>query len=368
MKQSLSDKITQVLATVPIVKNLARKDFFSRFILALIERRNVQFHEVARSLNESVKTSSNIVRIQDFFREVSVDFDQVAILLINLLPRAKKVRLCIDRTEWDFGKCQVNILMVVAVCDGISVPLFWELLDNKSGNSSSEARIGLLEKCVTLLGKERIGMVVGDREFVGHLWLSYLKDNGLDFVMRFPKHHKIQDVSGECIYISNLIFCKNSPRILKNVLIDGVVGDAWVKLLNTGDYLFLFGTVNVQYMGQLYRKRWAIEMVFQAFKTRGFNIENTHLNELHKLKKLIAFVSLAYAFTTSLGIYVHKKITKLSKKKHGYLAKSFTRKGIEIIQELCRLPVELAPKWESILSGFSRWFDRQLAHYQLVPK
>ena len=50
-----------------------------------------------------------------------------------------------------FGKCQVNILMVVAVCDKVSVPLYWELLDNKSGNSSSEERIELLKKELPLL-------------------------------------------------------------------------------------------------------------------------------------------------------------------------------------------------------------------------
>jgi hypothetical protein len=116
---------------------------------------------------------------------------------VSLLPKKGKLRLCIDRTEWDFGTCQVNILMIVAGIGSMQVPLYWELLDHKSGNSSSDDRIELLELSVALVGKERIGLVIGDREFVGHKWMKYLKEKGLLFVMRLPKHHLIQRLNGD---------------------------------------------------------------------------------------------------------------------------------------------------------------------------
>ena len=69
----------------------------------------------------------------DFFREVELNYQSVALLLLSLLPKKKKLRLCIDRTEWDFGVHQVNILMVVVSSGEITVPLYWEMLDNNSG-------------------------------------------------------------------------------------------------------------------------------------------------------------------------------------------------------------------------------------------
>ena len=86
-------------------------------------------------------------------------------------------------------------------------------------------------------------------------------------------------------------------------------------------------------MGQLYRKRWSIEVCFQNMKRRGFNLEDTHLQDDEKLKKLVALVSIAYAFCASLGIYYHQKVEKIRKKNHGYKANSFVRKGIDLIQE-----------------------------------
>ena len=182
MKQSLINEITDVLQKLPIVTNLARKKFVSHFVVGLIKSRNVQFCEIAQHLNDKAKIASNENRIQDFFRDVTIDYYAVAVLLISLLPKNRKLRLCIDRTEWDFGNCQVNILMVLVGCDDIQIPLYWELLDNKSGNSNAEDRINLLDLCLNLIGKERVGLIVGDREFVGSKWFRYRKDNKLPFV------------------------------------------------------------------------------------------------------------------------------------------------------------------------------------------
>ena len=54
---------------------------------------------MAKFLNSEVKVQSNMTRIQDFYREVEIDYDFVAILLLALLPKNKKLRICIDRTD-----------------------------------------------------------------------------------------------------------------------------------------------------------------------------------------------------------------------------------------------------------------------------
>ncbi len=87
------------------------------------------------------------------------------------MPKGK-LALCIDHTNWEFGSFECNILMITARLHGIGIPLYWELLDNKNGNSAALDRIDLLEKCLHLLGKDRIACVIGDREFIGNKWLN----------------------------------------------------------------------------------------------------------------------------------------------------------------------------------------------------
>ena len=366
MKQSFVDKITEILNKVPIVKNLARKKFISQFAIGLIKSRNVQFYAVAQHLNDSAKLKSNEVRIQDFFREVDLDYAMVAILLLSLLPSNRKLRLCIDRTNWKFGCHKYNILMVTVGCDDLTLPLYWEMLSNKGGNSSGKQRTDLLEKCIQLIGVKRIGLVIGDREFIGHHWLKYMKTRHIKFIMRMPKHHNIHRSDGRVQTIKEWQLTTKKTLFVPNVLMDGVVGNLSVQKLENGDYLFLFGTVVSEFMEQLYRKRWKIEVLFQNFKGRGFELEKTHLKSDKKLKMMVALVGITYGLIESLGIFHHKKIKDIKYKNHGYKAQSFARTGIDLIQEWTR-PGNVIPEFiQSKARVFIRYLEKKVIEYQLI--
>ena len=364
MKQCLVDKITAVLQTVPLVGHLARKKFVAQFLVALINSRKVQFNAIAQHLNDAAKTASNETRIEDFFREVDLNYALIATLLLSFLPKKGKYRLCIDRTEWNFGRCEVNILVISIGCGDVQLPLYWELLDNKSGNSNADNRIALVELCLTIVGKERIGILIGDREFVGHKWFKYLKDKELNFIMRVPKHHLIMQQDGQLCAITTLKFRPNQPIVLENCQVDGVWGNVWIKAVGKDEYLFLFGTISPKYMGQIYRKRWTIETIFQNLKSRGFDLATTHLTNQAKLKKLIGFCSLAYGLCLSMGIYLHKKVQAIATKSNGYKKTSFSRHGRNFFQQFCRLAISIPDAVARQLTLLERWIYRQLAHYQ----
>jgi hypothetical protein len=105
----------------------------------MIESRSVVFCEVASFLNDGAKCISNEKRIQDFFREVKLDYNHLISFLVKLLPSGS-VTLCIDRTDWQFGKVKINVLALVACVKDFHIPLYWELLDNKGGCSSNTDR------------------------------------------------------------------------------------------------------------------------------------------------------------------------------------------------------------------------------------
>lgn len=90
MQDYCDDKITRILDKIPIVENKARKRFVILFILGMIKTRTVQFQEVAQALNDEVKAKSNEIRIQDFFREVDLDYEKVSILLAFFFFGGKK--------------------------------------------------------------------------------------------------------------------------------------------------------------------------------------------------------------------------------------------------------------------------------------
>ena len=101
-------------------------------------------------------------------------------------------------------------------------------------------------------------------------------------------------------------------------------------------------------------------------KKRGFDLEDTHLQDNAKLKKLVALVSIAYAFCASLGIYYHRKIEKIKVKNHGYKANSFVRKGIDLIQDWFRAENYIPDKILIRFLCFIRYIQMLIPNYQLL--
>ena len=49
-----------------------------------------------------------------------------------------------DRTNWRWGKADINILMLGIVFKGTAIPIYWMLLD-KRGNSDTPERMALIQ-------------------------------------------------------------------------------------------------------------------------------------------------------------------------------------------------------------------------------
>ena len=319
---------------------------------------------MAYHLNDRVKIAFNETRIRDFFREAALDYLALVGLLVSLLPGQGKLRVCLDRTEWNFGQCQVNILLVTEGRGDCHWPLCWELLDNRSGNSNADDRTALLDFCLQVLGPHRVGLVVGDREFVGHKWFKYFKDKNILFVMRLPKHHLLTDRQGRRQAIADWNLRPGQCRQLAECQVDGVWGGAHVTALAGGEHLFLFGTANPAYLGQLYRKRWTIEACFQNLKGRGFALRGTHLHCRAKLKKLVGFVNLAYAFCVSVGTQLHEKVQPIGTKNHGYKRANFSRHDLNTLRQYSRLGRRADPAFSANINAVLRWIINQVTLYQ----
>lgn len=262
--------------------------------------------------------------------------------------------MAIDRTEWDFGKIQVNILCVTICVGKMSVPVYFEMLDNNSGNSNWQNRQDVFKKVIDLIGIERIDIVLMDREFIGYKWLKWLKDKKIDFCVRVPKHHLITFFDGH-ITNAEALYENNPHTLLKNVYVDYVRVNASISLARNKELLYLIGTIPAGKLKEIYQKRWTIETFFQALKGRGFNIEKSHLEELEKYKKLFAIVCLAYTICWSVGIESGKK-NPVKPKKHGYPQHSVFRRGLDLMRAFYKNKT-VEPIQNAIINALNLFFN-----------
>ena len=154
--------------------NFARIMLISQMIIAVIKVRTVTLSEIAAGFAGKTETASNERRIRRFFKDFPLSPDFVSLFVASLLPEGKWL-LTVDRTEWEFGKTKINILMPAVAHKGVAIPLLWKLLTKnddphagKKGSSNTGERKDLIENFIILFGKERIGSAAADREFIGN--------------------------------------------------------------------------------------------------------------------------------------------------------------------------------------------------------
>ena len=127
--------------------NLARIKLIAMFICALCKVQTVGFEKLANAFDAKAKSASSLRRIQRFIAQFSLDSDLIARLIFSLLPEKENLKLSIDRTNWKFGKTNINIFMLGVTYKGVAFPLIFSML-SKRGNSNCGERIDLVKRFI----------------------------------------------------------------------------------------------------------------------------------------------------------------------------------------------------------------------------
>ncbi len=278
-----------------------RVDLLSRLLVALLQVCTVSYAQLALALNAKVKISSNVKRLQRFFKEFSFSHRAYVQFAWKQFASQETV-LAIDRTDWKFGSHHINVLMIGIAYQGTAIPLVWKLL-GKAGNSSQRERIGLMRGLFWFLTEEQrsdIQAITADREFVGHDWLSYLIDQEVDFVIRIRKDALVH--KAERTTHAHRVFTTQDLRVLRKPRkVFGLSLYMSGQQLSGDEYLILISTPKGKQTVGLYQQRWKIELLFGCLKSRGFCFEDTHQRIDQRINTMIFMLALALCWAVKTG-------------------------------------------------------------------
>jgi hypothetical protein len=275
--------------------------------------------------------------------------------VVRLLGIPGPYTLALDRTNWKVGAVDVNILMLSIVYRGIGFPVVWTVLP-KAGNSETTERETVMEIFIDLFGAPRIACLLGDREFVGKAWFRFLKQHRIKFQMRLHLDTLVRNGRGKFVHAWRLFA---STRI-NQVLVIPEARRMWgMELylsgcrLRHGEYLILVSPEYSPEPAMEYKRRWGIETLFGALKSRGFNLEDTRIQDPERISRLMALLALAFTWAFIVGQW-QAAVKELKLKKHGYPPKSIFRLGLNM---LCRLVTNLEhndlTEWRKVIKLLS---------------
>jgi hypothetical protein len=306
------------------------------FVIAVFQLNTSNLARLANVLDLTCKKDSKYRRIKRFFTDAEIDLTIFARLILAMVKPDGKYILALDRTEWKYGSIWVNILTLSMVVGNTSIPLFWKTL-NRKGNSRLCEKKALLNRFIKEFGIENIEYLCADREFDGVEFVKYLDLQKIPFRLRVKVSMPITDKRGKPIKCGKLLRTLKIGESykLRRARIYGEV-KVYVEVergRDSKESVIIISSVDSGKILVEYKRRWAIETLFQNLKSRGFEMEETHLSAAEKIDKLFGVLALAVAWAIKTG-EAESAANPIEIKKNGRAQCSIFRKGCEIIQEV----------------------------------
>lgn len=293
-------------------------------ITTMIVAWDVNLKRIVMWITGTISLKSKYVKLQRFFKKCRFDVTLFAIFVAWFVNKWAYL-LSMDRTNWKYGRVNINILTLGIVYKWVAFPVLRTMLD-KRWNSDSEERIALIKKFREIFWEESIACVFWDREFIGKEWVKYLLENKIWFILRVRNNTLIDEMRH--VYESFKYDRRYSPRFLRNKRKIWWL-DVYVSWMKTEDeYLIVISDKYNEEVLKEYWKRWQIETLFWNLKTRWFDFENTHLQNLDRINCMMHVL-------TIWVLRWHSTWEELEKEK----------------------PIKIKKHWRKEISIFRLWLD-----------
>ena len=301
-------------------------------IMAIIKNRSVNLASLVHCLDSKTRIESRYKKLQRFIWNVRFDRKALARFLISFAGKQERYMIAIDRTNRNYGKFKINILVLWVVYKWMAIPILWKLLDKK-WNSSSKERIELLIEYIEVFWKGSIWLVLWDREFIWHERVNRLIGMHIEFWLRV-RNNTIVEWYGKRKHIRESFkhdqyYIPRSLKRARNIW--------WLRLFVTGmkvkdEYLIVVSKSYDPKILEKYWDRWEIETLFWDMKSRWFNFEDTHLQKQERINAMMWILAICVVRAHTVWEWRTKE-EPIKVKQHWRKQYSIFRYGLELIKD-----------------------------------
>lgn len=307
-------------------------------IIALLKLNQSSVAQWSKALPGEKELDSKYKQIQRFARLFRFSPRLYCQIIWSLYGQDQQVHLTLDRSEWKKRGKWVELVMVGIAYQGMSIPLLWQVYNGR-GNTAYATRKALLvcfQRWIKPRPDQRIWWVA-DREYIGRNWFEALIKRNMHFCIRLPKWAVLMQ-GNKKVKLHHLFECSHLRVLTKPRKLHGTMLYLAGQKLANGDYFIICSATKTKNMAAIYQHRWQIETLFAAFKSRGFNLEDSRVNLAKRLKTLIFVLSIAAVWALRTGQWLIKQgktiPLKTFKDQSQQRWKSLFRWGLDCLQNI----------------------------------
>ena len=287
-------------------QNKKQREGLSLLVATMLEVRSANLMDLAASLPRAADRLD--MRYQWISRVLGndlIDIDAVMApygreVLARLGASGQRIVLIMDQTQLT---TRHQAVVVAVRFGGRALPLSWRIRETQGAIGFAEQREAL-EVARAMLPEGAKPVLMGDRFYGSPALIAWCRDQGWDWRLRLKQDLLVFEDDGETTLAECLARGEHmltgieltGKRVVTNVAMIHEAGhpEPWIIALSEAP------TVHRAFD---YGLRWGIEPMFSDFKTRGFGIEDSHIQRTDRLGRLILVMALALYWAVSVGMW-----------------------------------------------------------------
>jgi hypothetical protein len=201
-------------------------------------------------------------------------------------------------------------LMVSVLYGGRALPVAWLVIAGAKGHFPAETHLTLLQEVKTRIPPTATVILLGDGEFDSPELQAEAASYRWDYVCRTAKNIQISTDGDTWTSLEDLGVIRGSRVFRKGVQFTKkaygpVMVVAWWGRAFTEPIYLVSNLDSVQAACDAYRKRAQIETFFSDQKSRGFQLDRSHLSDPNRVTRLMLAACLAYLWVIYMGTLAH---------------------------------------------------------------
>lgn len=295
-----------LLARLPL-QNKKQRAGLALLIATALQVRSVNLTELAAALpREAERLDMRYQWISRVLGNELIDVNQVmAPFAREILARSaeggRTIVAMIDQSQVNDAH---QMLMVSLRVGQRALPLAWHMKKTRGAIGFCEQKC-VLETVAALLPEGARVTLMGDRFYGSPALIKWCREHGWGWRLRCKQDLLVFDENGgettlaECFargehMLTNVALTEK--RALTNIAMLHEDGHAepWIIALSDPP---------TQWRAYDYGLRWGIEAMVSDYKTRGFNLEDSHIERTDRLDRLVLGLSLALYWAVSTGMW-----------------------------------------------------------------
>lgn len=280
-------------------------------ISGIIGAKSCQLPKMAGHVPGEVHPDSRVKQFSRWVQNENITFDLYFLPFVRpLLERLAAVRplvLIMDGSQVARG-CVT--LMVSVIYAHRAIPIGWLVVEGVKGHLSTETHLALVRAVHPRVPENAEVIFLGDGEFDSPALLAEVNRYAWHYVCRTAKNILIE-VEGQTLPLADLAVTRGGHVYQKQVRITAeaygpVMVVAWWEARYPDPIYLVSNLASGQRACDWYRKRMHIETFFSDQKSRGFQLDRSHLSDPERVGRLLIAASLAYLWVLCLGTVAHE--------------------------------------------------------------